>query len=87
MAEAIAPTRPECRDRFPDGRVLGITFAVDVACVCELALGGRGGAVDLGVCEGFEVGEGEAVCEGVDAGVDEEAQARVVGGGEAGVFL
>lgn len=87
MSEAITPARPERRDGFPDGCVLGIAFPVHVSRVRELALGGRGGAVDFGVGEGFEVREGEAVGEGVDAGVDEEAEAEVVGGGEAGVFF
>lgn len=39
------------------------------------------------MCEGLEFGEAEAVGEGVDACVHEEAGAVVVGGGEAWVFL
>lgn len=87
MPQAERARRPERRNRPPDGRILGVGFLVHIARVCKLALCGGRRAVDLAVSEGFEVGEFEAVGERVDAGVDEEAEAVVVGGGLAGVLF
>lgn len=87
VAQTERAGSPEGGDRFADRLVFGVGFLVDEAGVGELALCCGGSAVDFAVREGLEVGELEAVGEGVDAGVDEEAKAFVVGDGHAGVFL
>lgn len=78
---------PEIRNRRPDRRIVFLRVRVHVARVCDLALGGRVHAVDLGRGERFEGGEGERLAQGVDAGVLEELVAGLVDEGRGGVAL
>lgn len=87
VARAVAPCGLERSDRLADRLVVGVGFLVYKACVCELALGGRGCAVDLGVCERLEFGEAEALGQCADAGVVEETGAVIARDGLMGVFL
>jgi len=87
VAQAVGPCGPESSDGLADSVVLWVGLLVDEAGVCELALCGGGGAVDLAVRERLELGKLQAVGEGVDARVHEEAEAFVVGGGLARVLF
>ena len=87
VAQAVTPCRPERSHGLADGLIVGIGLLVDEPCVGELSLGGGCCAVDLGVCEGSEFGQAEALGESVHAGVHEEASAVVVGDGLARVFF
>jgi hypothetical protein len=87
VAQAVAPRGPEGGHGLANSVVLWVGLLVDVARVCELALCGRGCAVDLAVCKGLELGELEAVGEGVDARVDKEAETVIVSRGLARVLL
>ncbi len=83
----MAPLAPEARDGLPDRGVLAARVAVDVPGVRELGDGGGGDEVDLGVREGLEGRHGEFFREGVDFGVLEELEARLVDGRGGGVRL
>lgn len=87
VAQAEGASGPESGDGLADGAVFGVGLFVDVAGICELALGGGGGAVDLGMREGFEGRKLETVGKCVDARVYEETEAVVVGGWKARVLL
>ena len=87
VSEAVTPGRPESSDRLADCPVVWVRLFVHEARVSQLAFGSGWCAVDLGVCEGFEVREAEALCESVDTGVHEKTGALVVGDGLARVFF
>jgi hypothetical protein len=69
---------PEARDGSADRSVVIASKSVDVASVCDLALGGRIDAVDLRAREGLESSDTKLLGEGVDTGVLEQLVATVV---------
>lgn len=93
VAQNVTAMRPESRHRLTNGIVVGAGIRVHVARVCDLAVGGGFGAMDLAVRQRFELGQTELVGEGVDARVLEERDALDVRAGngrvglELGVFV
>lgn len=85
--ESVRARSPEARDRGANRGVVVVGESIDVASVCDLALGGRVDAVDLGAREGLEAVDAKLVGEGVDAGVLEELVAAVVDGRDGGIGL
>jgi hypothetical protein len=79
VAQAEGARGPERSHGLADRRVVWVGLLVHVARVRQLAARRRGCAVDLAVGERAQLGEPQALRECVDAGVDEEAQAVVVG--------
>ena len=75
VSEDVRPRGPEGRDGFPDALVSGLCVCVDVPGVGDFAVRRRRREVDLFVGEGGERGHAEALREGVDAGVSQEADA------------
>lgn len=84
-AQGMTPGSPEVGDRCADGRVTDASVLVDVASVCDLALGGRADAVDLRRGEVLELLKPELLGKCVDARVLEKLIAGVVDLGLGGV--
>lgn len=77
-AQGVRARGPEACDGGADGGVVVAGVGVDVASVCDLALGCGVDAVDLGAREALETGDAKLLGEGVDAGMLEELVAAVV---------
>lgn len=81
-AQGVRARGPEACDGRADGGVVVAGVGVDVASVCDLALGSGVDAVDLGAREALETRDAKLLGECVDAGVLEELVAVVVDRGD-----
>lgn len=85
MAQNVALGGPESSNWLPESLVLLARLLVHEARVCDLPFCRRGRAVDLAVSEGLESRDAELVGDGIDFGMSEEGNARVVWGWQCGV--
>lgn len=77
-AQGVRARSPEACNGGANCSVVIACEGVDVASICDLALGGRVDAVDLRAREGLESSDTKLLGERVDTGMFEELVATVV---------